>query len=234
MIERMTYVPGDNRDILKGQEKPLVRAAQELARAVAEVEPNPEYAPQPPAAYIVGGFVRDLMLGLKPKDADVEVYGVAPTELVALLNKMFGNVNEAGRAFGVLKVAIGDGLELDVSIPRRESKSGLGHTGFLINSDPSLDVKEAARRRDFTVNAMAMDPLTGVIFDPFGGLEDVKTRTLRVTDPAKFVEDPLRVLRAVQFLARLDFTVDPESDRFMREMVARGVLADLTPERLTR
>lgn len=232
MIERMGH-PGEMRDILNGQEKPLVRAAQDLARAVLEIEPNPEYAPQPPRALIVGGFVRDLMLGLKPKDADVEVYGVAPAEVVALLNKMFGSVNEAGKAFGVLKVAIGDGLELDVSIPRRESKSGLGHTGFLVNSDPSLDITEAARRRDFSVNAMAMDPLTGAIFDPFGGLEDVKAKTLRVTDPAKFVEDPLRVLRAMQFLARLEFAVDPESERLMRGMVERGVLSELPRERIT-
>lgn len=230
----MGYEPSDVRDLMKGQEKPLIKAAQDLARAVEALEdadPDHLYG-QAPLTLIVGGFVRDALLGLHPKDADVEVFGVAPERLVELLEQMFGKPKEAGKAFGVMKVQIGDGLELDVSIPRRESKAGKGHTGFLVDSDPSLTIRDAARRRDFTVNALSMDPITGVIYDPFGGEEDLRAKTLRVTDPAKFVEDPLRVLRAVQFVARLGFTVDPESTRLMREMVARGELSELPRERI--
>jgi tRNA nucleotidyltransferase (CCA-adding enzyme) len=124
-------------------------------------------------------------------------------------------------------------LELDVSIPRRESKEGKGHAGFLVDSDPSLNVVEAARRRDFTINALYADPTTGAILDPFGGLADLKSRTLRVTDAERFQDDPLRVLRAVQFVARLGFAVEPESMRLMREMAVRGDLGELSRERVT-
>lgn len=229
----MGYEPADARDLMKGQEKPLIKAARDLVRAVAEIEPNPDYAPQPPQALIVGGYVRDLHLGLRPKDADIEVYGVSPAELKSTLEKLFGRTKDVGEAFGIIKVPIGEGLELDVSIPRRESKAGKGHAGFLIDSDPSLDIKEAARRRDFSVNAMAMDPVTEVVFDPFDGMEDLKARRLRVTDAERFQDDPLRVLRAVQFLARLEFSIDPNSEKLIREMVDRGDLAELSRERIT-
>lgn len=182
---------------------------------------------------LVGGFVRDAFLGIVSKDADMEVCGVEPGALKELLERTFGAVKPVGEAFGVLKVMLDGGRELDVAIPRRESKAGKGHAGFLIDSDPSLDAREAARRRDFTVNAMAMDPLTGEVFDPFGGREDLARRLLRVADPATFVEDPLRVLRAMQFAARFEFGVEGESLRLMREMAGRGELAELSSERVT-
>jgi len=232
MPERIGHEPADTRDVSRNRENPLLEAARDLARAVAEIYPNPEYSTQPPRAYIVGGYVRDIHLGLQPKDADVEVYGVAPAELISLLIKMFGKINDVGQAFGIIKVPIGDGLELDVSIPRRESKAGKGHTGFLIDSEPSLDITEAARRRDFTVNAMAMDPITGVFFDPFGGMEDLRSKTLRVTDSEKFADDPLRVLRAAQFLARLEFTAEEKSFEIMKGVVERGEMDELPKERI--
>jgi tRNA nucleotidyltransferase (CCA-adding enzyme) len=233
MKEGQPNNPDMGHDILVNQERPLLKAAQDLSRAVAALEPNPDYAPQPPLALIVGGYVRDIHLGLRPKDADIEVYGVPPADLNRLLERMFGKTKDVGEAFGIIKVPLGDGLELDVSIPRRESKAGKGHTGFLIDSDPSLSIQEAARRRDFTVNAMALDPVSGVIYDPFGGLEDIQSKTLRVTDPERFQDDPLRVLRAMQFAARLEFTVEPESARLMRQMVERGDLGELSKERIT-
>lgn len=232
MIDRMGYKPADTRDVAK-LERPLLKAARDLARAVAALEPDERYAPTAPQALIVGGYVRDSLLGLDPKDADLEVYGVAPERVKALLESLFGKTKDVGESFGIIKVPIGDGLELDVSIPRRESKQGKGHTGFLVDSDPSMSIAEAARRRDFSVNAMALDPVTGVVFDPFGGQEDLARRVLRVTDAEKFVEDPLRVLRAMQFAARLEFAVDADSARLMREMVERGELSELTPERVT-
>ena len=233
MTEQPSYNPDMGRDLLKSQEPLLLKAASDLVRAVATIDPNPDCAPQPPQALIVGGYVRDVHLGLHPKDADVEVYGVVPDQLKALLEQLFGKTKDVGEAFGIIKVPIGDKLELDISLPRRESKIGKGHTGFLIDSDPSLGIKEAMRRRDFTVNALAMDPITGVVFDPFGGLEDIQTRTLRVTDPERFQDDPLRVLRAMQFIARIEFTVDPESERLMHEMVERGDMTELSRERIT-
>ncbi len=214
-------------------DNPLLAAADRLARAVAEIEPNSDYAPVAPRAMIVGGYVRDKMLGLDPKDADLEVFGVDPAVLKALCEKLFGKAKDAGVDFNMLKVSIGNGLELDVSIPRREKKIGDGHSDFLVDSDPSLGLKEASSRRDFTVNAMMEDPLTGVVFDPHGGLEDMKSKTLRVTDPERFVEDPLRVLRAMQFAARLGFSVEPKSAELMRRMVADGMVSHLKAERVT-
>ncbi len=231
----MGHEPSDTRDLLRDQEKPLIKAAKDLARAVEALEdadPDHLYG-QAPRALIVGGYVRDLHLGLRPKDADIEVCGVAPDRLKELLERLFGKTKDVGESFGVIKVPIADGLELDVSIPRKESKAGKGHTGFLIDSDPSLNITEAARRRDFTVNAMAMDPITQVVFDPFGGLDDMRERKLRVTDAERFQDDALRVLRAMQFLARLEFTVDPDSERLMREMVAGEEFAELSRERIT-
>ncbi len=212
----------------------LLAAADRLARAVKELQPDRKYRMRVPEALIVGGYVRDKALGLDPKDADIEVYGVDPERLYALLERMFGKTKEVGKAFGVIKVPVGSGLELDVSIPRRDSKVGKGHTGIQAQSDPSMSVKEAARRRDFTVNTMALDPLTGERHDPYGGMDDIRAKILRVTDREQFQEDPLRVLRAMQFVARLEFSVDPESERLMREMVERGDLAELPPDRVTK
>jgi tRNA nucleotidyltransferase (CCA-adding enzyme) len=232
-LEEKREIRDTKKELLKGQEEILMQAVNEVARAIQEIEPNPDYAPVVPQAVIVGGFVRDALIGKKPKDADVEVYGVAPDVLKELLEKMFQNVKPVGEAFGILKVALGNGLELDVSIPRRDSKTGKGHSDFAVDSNPSLDITEAARRRDFTMNALAMDPLTGVIFDPFGGLEDIKARRLCVTDVERFQDDPLRVLRAVQFVARLGLDVETQTWNLLREMVDRGDLLELKKNRVT-
>ncbi len=219
--------------LLREQEPELLASVRTLAEAVKEIPPDPAYTPTVPAALLVGGFVRDVLLGKHPKDADVEVYGVSPERLETLLGELFGTVNTVGKAFGILKVPVGEGLELDVSIPRRESKAGRGHTGFKTESDPSLTIQEAAARRDFSLNALAMDAHTGVIFDPHGGVEDIERKRLRATDSERFQDDPLRVLRGVQFAARLGFTVEPSTMELMRTMVERGDLDELSKERVT-
>jgi len=165
---------------------------------------------------LVGGGVRDWLLGLEPKDFDVEVAGVDFDTLHRALAP-FGATDVIGRSFGVIKVRGPGGAEYDFSLPRRESKTGAGHRGFAVAPDPELSDADAAARRDFTLNAIAYDPFTGAIIDPHGGQADLKARVLRHTSAA-FVEDPLRVLRAFQFAARFDFTLAPETAALCRSI----------------
>ena len=173
-------------------------------------------------ALIVGGWVRDRLMGHASKDIDVEVYGLDGGTLKALLGR-FGSVNTVGESFTVYKVA-----GLDVSLPRRESKTGRGHKGFTVEGDPALSPADAARRRDFTINAIAWDPLTDDYIDPFEGRRDLDRRVLRAVDPGTFGDDSLRVLRAVQFAARFGFELDAATIA-----LCRGIpLDDLPAERI--
>ena len=172
---------------------------------------------------MVGGCVRDRLMGRVVKDWDVEVYGVAPGRLRALLDRV-GRVNVVGEAFTVYKV----GRDLDVSLPRRERKAGRGHRAFVIEGDPHMPVEEAARRRDFTVNAVLEDPLDGELLDPFGGLADLEKKLLRAVSPETFIEDSLRVLRAAQFAARFEFDVEEGTVGLCRSID----LTDLPAERV--
>jgi len=221
------------REQFLAQDKNLVAAVTQLAEAVLAIEPDHAFAPVAPRAVIVGGYVRDLMLGKHPKDADVEVYGVAPEKLKELVEQLFGHVDIVGQSFGVLKIVLEGGFELDVAVPRKEAKVGQGHKGFIIESDPSFTFREAARRRDFTVNAIALDPLSGVVHDPYDGLVDLQNDILRVVDETTFQEDPLRVFRGVQLAARLGANIEPKTMRLMQQMVARGDLDQLSKERVT-
>jgi tRNA nucleotidyltransferase (CCA-adding enzyme) len=173
-------------------------------------------------ALIVGGWVRDRLLGRVSKDIDLEIFGIQPDQLRALLTR-FGPVNAVGESFTVYKVG-----GIDVSLPRRDSKTGEGHRGFTVEGDPAMSVEDAARRRDFTINAIAFDPLTGEYLDPFNGREDLRTRTLRAVDPQTFADDSLRVLRAVQFAARFDCTLESGT----RALCERIPLDDLPAERV--
>ena len=164
-------------------------------------------------AMLVGGCVRDELMGVEPKDWDVEVYGVEAGKLRAVLEvfaaaRADGGVhaplNAVGEAFTVYKI----GNELDVSIPRREKKISRGHKGFVVEGDPAMTFEEACRRRDFTVNAILKDPLTAEIIDPFDGRKDIEAKLLRMVSPKTFGEDSLRVLRASQFAARFEFDID--------------------------
>ena len=172
---------------------------------------------------LVGGCVRDELMGIEPKDWDVEVYGIQPETLRQILNS-FGQINVVGEAFTVYKV----GDDLDVSMPRRERKSGKGHRGFIVEGDPDMSFEEACSRRDFTVNAILKDPLTGEIVDPFGGREDIERKVLRHVSDATFAEDSLRVLRASQFAARLEFDIAQETIELCRSIDLR----DLPKERV--
>ena len=173
-------------------------------------------------ALIVGGSVRDRLMGRPSKDIDVEVFGVDAAALKELL-RAFGSVNTVGESFTVHKVA-----GLDVSLPRRESKTGRGHRGFTVSGEPDLPLQEAARRRDFTINAISWDPLADEYIDPFDGRGDLGRRILRAVDRTTFGDDSLRVLRALQFAARFEFSLEPATKVLCRTIP----LDDLPAERL--
>lgn len=174
-------------------------------------------------ALLVGGCVRDSLMGARPKDWDVEVYGLEPPRLRELLEES-GRVDAVGEAFTVYKV----GHDLDVSLPRRERKTGRGHRAFVIEGDPAMSFAEAARRRDFTINAILEDPLTGEVIDPYQGRDDLQSKILRVVSSDTFAEDSLRVLRAAQFAARFEFDIEPETIELCRAID----LTDLPRERI--
>jgi len=182
-------------------------------------------------AIVVGGSVRDHFLKLDIKDYDIEVYGLdSMLELEEVLGE-YGSVNLVGKSFGVLKFQY-EGEEYDFSFPRMESKVGVGHRGFDVEVDGSLDFKTAAKRRDFTVNAIGYDIEEKAFIDPFGGLEDIKQKQLQHIDDETFIEDPLRVYRAVQFCARFGFTLSSETKVLCKEMVTKGMLEELPKERV--
>jgi tRNA nucleotidyltransferase (CCA-adding enzyme) len=174
-------------------------------------------------AMLVGGCVRDELMKIEPKDFDVEIYGIEPEKLKEILED-FGKVDAVGEAFTVYKI----GNDLDVSLPRRERKVARGHKGFVVEGDKDMSFEEAAKRRDFTINAILKDILTGEIIDIFGGREDIENKILCVVSPETFAEDSLRVLRAAQFAARLEFEIDAETVEICRQID----LTDLPKERI--
>jgi tRNA nucleotidyltransferase (CCA-adding enzyme) len=199
---------------VKEPARPLPEPVLAIARSVGEAGGR---------ALVAGGWVRDRLLGVEASDVDIEVYGVPAARLRDLLER-FGRVDAVGEAFTVFKVA-----GVDVALPRRESKVGRGHRGFDIAGDPDMDVEDACRRRDFTINAILFDPLSGEFLDPFGGRRDLERRVLRLVDEATFPDDSLRVLRAIQFAARFSLTMDSATKRVCREIP----LDDLPGERIS-
>ena len=173
-------------------------------------------------ALFVGGWVRDRLRGSVSKDIDLEVYGVPADQLWGVLAQL-GRVDAVGESFTVYKIG-----PIDVAMPRRESKTGRGHRGFTVMGDPDLTVDQAARRRDFTINAIAWDPLTDTYLDPYGGRDDLSRRLLRIVDPATFTDDSLRVLRALQLTARFELEVEAATKTLCRQIV----LDDLPSERV--
>jgi tRNA nucleotidyltransferase (CCA-adding enzyme) len=191
-------------------------------------------------AFVVGGWVRDRLLnsireperprpeaGSLKSDIDLEVFGIAADALPGLLAS-FGRVEAVGQSFPVYKVVGPDGVAIDVALPRRESKQGRGHKGFEVRGDPFMAFDEAARRRDFTINAISWDPLSGDYVDPVNGRADLERRLLRAVDPATFGDDSLRAVRAVQFAARFEFTLDQKTAELCRQIR----LDDLPAERI--
>ncbi|MBR4471658.1 MAG: HD domain-containing protein [Erysipelotrichaceae bacterium] len=172
--------------------------AENIARSVYETGGR---------VFYVGGCVRDKLLNIENKDIDIEVHGISPSTLKEILEQ-YGTVKAFGKSFGVYQIA---GYDIDIAMPRRERAIGKGHRDFEIDVDPFIGYEEAARRRDFTINALMEDVLTGQIIDSFGGLEDLKNKVIRCVDPVTFIEDPLRVLRAAQFASRFEFEIDKDT-----------------------
>ena len=174
--------------------------------------------------FYVGGFVRDKLLGIDNKDVDIEVHGIEPDALYRILEKV-GDPITFGKSFGVFALRKEN---LDIAMPRREHATGKGHRDFEIDVDPFIGTEGAARRRDFTINSIMQDVLTGEIVDHFNGREDLAGRVIRHIDPETFIEDPLRVLRGVQFAARFAFTIAPDTIE-----LCRGIdLSTLSKERV--
>lgn len=183
------------------------------------------------APVIVGGYVRDALLGIDSKDIDIELYGVASLENLENLLKPFGKLGVYGKSFGVLKLKLAD-LEIDFSPPRTESKNGFGHTGFAVEFAHNLDFESASARRDFTINAIGYNPQSNTLLDPHGGVADLHNKTLRYVSAQTFADDPLRVLRAVQFVGRFELTCDNSLLGLCREMIMNGALTQLPKERI--
>jgi tRNA nucleotidyltransferase (CCA-adding enzyme) len=191
----------------------------DIARPLAEA-----VAREGGRALLVGGYVRDRLLGIEASELDLEIFGLSFEQLERLLST-FGEVIHVGKAFGVFRVK---GLDIDFSLPRRDSKVRPGHTGFDVVYDPHMTFTEAARRRDLTMNSIGLDPLTLEYLDPHGGRKDLREKRLRATDPAHFPEDPLRGLRVAGFAARFDMRPDEE----LKKLCAGLDLSELSAERI--
>jgi tRNA nucleotidyltransferase/poly(A) polymerase len=180
--------------------------------------------------YSVGGAVRDEILGKESKDLDILITGIPFEQLEQILGK-YGAVNAVGKSFGVLKFKPKGATEdIDIAIPRTETPTGEGgHQGFDVKSDHALPIEKDLERRDFTINAIAKD-IDGNIVDPFGGQEDLKNKVIKVVNPQAFSDDPLRMLRAVQFASRFGFTIEPETMKMIQENAER--VKEIAPERI--
>lgn len=170
-------------------------------------------------AWLVGGCVRDLLLGISPQDYDIEVYGLHEAALTAALQEI-GRCDQVGRQFGIHKLRL-HGRTIDVALPRTEIKCGQGHRSFSVQSDPFLSPEVASRRRDFTINAMMFDPVQNQLLDLHGGQSDLLSRTLRHVSTA-FGEDPLRPLRAMQFAARFSMQLAPATAAICHTLIGEA------------
>ncbi|MBF0432635.1 MAG: HD domain-containing protein [Fibrobacteria bacterium] len=175
--------------------------------------------------FLVGGWVRDWLLGISSKDYDLEIYGIELDELVKILSG-YGTPNLVGKSFGVITMRI-SGINYDFAFPRTESKTGKGHRGFMVKPDSSLTFNEASSRRDFTINAMGIRIPELILEDPHGGQKDLEKRLLRHVSDA-FSEDPLRAMRAIQFAARFELEIDSDT----QGLCSKQPLEELPAERL--
>ncbi|MSR88682.1 MAG: CCA tRNA nucleotidyltransferase [Candidatus Margulisbacteria bacterium] len=193
----------------------LPEILKKVARALASVGGR---------AVLVGGSVRDSVLGIPVTDFDVEVFGMASYDDLVRTLAAFGKVNLVGAFFSVVKMKM-DGVEIDFSLPRRERKTGKKHVDFEVEADGDMFFEEAASRRDFTINAMGFVIETGEFLDPFGGWADLEKRVLRHVGP-RFSEDPLRVFRAMQFAARFELDIVPETVALCRSLSLEEISND--------
>lgn len=180
---------------------------------------------------LVGGCVRDSLLQIPCKDYDIEIFGIDSIELIEKSLKKFGNVKLVGKSFGVLTLKI-DEYDFDFALARTEKKTGLGHGDFEVTTNSKLSYKEAALRRDFTINSIGYDFLKKEFLDPFDGIKDLKNKLLKHIDDNTFIEDALRVYRAIQFASRFDFTIDEKTKELCKKMVLSDDLKYLAKERI--
>lgn len=212
----------------------LFSCARQLQTIVSSLPAHPGCI-EAPRAFIVGGYVRDALLQTDgSKDLDIEVYGTTLEQLRLGLENHYGNraVNLSGERFKVLKLRIDPDTEIDISIPRLEFNSGPGYRGFDVVEDPTLDIEQAGRRRDFTMNSLLFDLNRGKLLDPFGGLEDLQLGRLSAVDVHTFKDDPLRVLRAVGFCSRFDLKLSTATRGVLEEMVASSELEHLSYKKI--
>ncbi|MFY4752940.1 CCA tRNA nucleotidyltransferase [Aliarcobacter butzleri] len=180
---------------------------------------------------LVGGCVRDSFLNKKIKDYDIEIFNFDSLEILEKSLKKFGNVNLVGKSFGVLTLKI-DEYDFDFSLPRIEKKVGNLHQDFEVSTNANLSFKEAAIRRDFTINAIGYDYFKNEILDPFGGINDLKNKIIKHIDDKTFIEDSLRVYRSVQFASRFEFKIDENTKILCKKIVSSGELKFLPKERV--
>ena len=201
-------------DMMKILDPSLFQIARDLAEELASRGGN---------LLLVGGSVRDLVMGFSPTELDLEARGLDLEQVKSILNEKY-RYNEVGKAFGVLRLR---DKPVEIALPRTEVKSGKGHKGFSVELDPYLPFEKAVRRRDFTINAMGLNPIDGQFLDPCGGVEDLKSGFLRHIGEA-FKEDSLRILRGMQFISRFNLTPTRETIEICQSMD----LSDLPPERI--
>jgi hypothetical protein len=176
----------------------------------------------------VGGAVRDLYLGKESKDLDIVITGIPSNDLEGILKK-YGKVDMVGASFGVIKFTPPGGEEIDIAIPRTEKKTGAGYQGFDVSADHTLPIEKDLERRDFTINSIAKDS-DGTIIDPFGGVKDLDAKLIKLTNPQAFADDPLRMLRAIQFASRFDFKIDEETFEAIKRNAM--TIAEISKERI--
>jgi len=180
---------------------------------------------------IVGGVIRDAILGFISKDIDIELHNLSSLEILDSLLKEFGKLNSVGKSFGVYKLKY-ESYDIDFSLPRTESKISTGHKGFEVTTHTHISFKDASRRRDFTINSLGYDVKNKRVLDPFNGIKDLEKRVLRVVDEKRFIEDPLRILRAMQFSARFELFIEKNLLKLTTKMVEEGALQELPQERI--
>ncbi len=180
---------------------------------------------------IVGGFIRDSLLGVSSKDIDIELYGVNSLDDIENILQEFGNINSVGKSFGVVKLKF-NGLDIDFSLPRVENKEAKGHKGFNVTTLKNIDFKTASKRRDFTINSMGYDVIEKKLLDPYNGEKDLQNKILKAVNNSTFIEDPLRILRAIQFSARFNLTLSNNLLFLCRNMISKNMLSELSNERI--
>ncbi|WP_418179303.1 CCA tRNA nucleotidyltransferase [Aliarcobacter lanthieri] len=180
---------------------------------------------------LVGGCVRDSFLGKQIKDYDIEIFDLNHIEIIQKCLEKYSSVKLVGKSFGVLTLKI-DGYDFDFSLPRYEQKTGCFHQDFEVFTNANLSFKEASKRRDFTINAIGYDYFNNIFLDEFDGIEDLKNKKIKHINDTTFIEDSLRVYRAIQFASRFEFEIDKNTKKLCKKLVINNELKFLPKERV--